>query len=504
MMRKTIFLGFALVLALLLTPSCKDRFNYDHLETLEASGQWKLPIGSVHTTLGEVLTQLSDNELISSDEDGNLQIVVDLKMDNVIKGSDIMAIPNLTYKKNFKVNNPYPYQLAQPVDTFTVFDQMATLDTSLVSFQLRSGALTFQLQSNVGNFQRIVLRSDGLRFPDGSPWEVTVDPSGLDTLNLAGVYMELGEAGKIRFTYEVYYQLYNLLDPKLSFETQLGFANFVVRQISGYFDTYDAPFAYDTTFNASLDKITGRLKLVDANLKIETRNTFDLNASLEVDDARLYGGGAPPSLLFHEYPMILQVKPSLDFTSAMDEGLNLEYDTRFDAVRLVGKMVFNPDGHDDLISMYDTSALGIAVNARIPFKFNIPGVHYLDTLDVKLSEVETPEIVKEVILGLAINSELPFNIQLQMLTFDSETGQVTDSLLTNTSFIAGAFDGHPVKTVSDISVTHERLKSLFEADKLILRFGLDTGENDVMLNLDNGLEVVLKADLIYGGEMELE
>lgn len=504
MMRKTFFLGFALVLALLLTPSCKDRFNYDHLEKVEASGQWKLPIGTVHTTLGDVLKQLNDNELISNDENGNLQIAVDLKMDDVIKGTDIMTIPNMKYKKKFKINNPYPYQLEQPIDTFTVFDQMATLDSSLVSFQLRSGALTFQLLSNVGVFQRIVLRSDGLRFPDGSPWEVTVDPTGVDTLDLAGVYMEVGEAGKIRFTYEIYYQLYDVEDSKLTFDTQLGFTDFVIRQISGYFETYEAPFSYDTTFNASLDKITGRMKLVDASLKIETRNTFDLNASLEVEDARLYGGGATPSLLFNEYPVMLQVRPSLDYISAMDAGLNLEYDTRFDAVRLVGKMVFNPDGLDDLISMYDTSALGVAVNARIPFKFNSPGVHYLDTIDVKLSEVETPEIVKEVILGLAINSELPFNIQLQMLTFDSETGQITDSLLTNTTFIAGAFEGQPVKSVADISVTHERLKSLFEADKLILRFGLDTGDHDALLNLDNGLEVSLKADLIYGGEMEVE
>ena len=187
----------------------------------------------------------------------------------------------------------------------------------------------------------------------------------------------------------------------------------------------------------------------------------------------------------------------------MDETLNLEYDTRFDAVRLVGKMVFNPDGLDELISVYDTSALGVSINAQIPFKFNIPGVHYLDTIDLKLSEIETPEIIQEVLMNMAINSELPFNIQLQMLTFDSVAGCVTDSLLTNTAFIAGSFDGNPAKTTSEISVTRDRLKSLFKADKLILRFGLDTDDHDILLNLDNSLEVTLKADLIYGGEMDL-
>ena len=500
---KKAFLGAALAMTLLLMPSCKDRFNYDHLETVEMSGQWKLPIGSVHTTLGNVLKQLNDNQWISSDENGNLQVAFDLKMDDVIKGSDMMSFDNVTYKMVFKETNPYPYQLEQPIDTFTVFEQLATVDPKLVSFQLRSGLLSVQLHSNVGDFQKIVLRSDGLRFPDGSPWQATVDPSGYDGLDLSGVYMEVGEEHKIHFTYEVYYQLYDVLDSKLKFNTELGFNDFVIRQISGYLESYEEPFAYDTTFSLSLDKIMGRLKLMDTKLKIQTKNTFDLNASLQVDDACLYGGGASPSLLFSHYPMSLQMKPSLDYSSVLDETLNLEYDTRFDAVRLVGKMVFNPDGLDELISVYDTSALGVSINAQIPFKFNIPGVHYLDTIDLKLSEIETPEIIQEVLMNMAINSELPFNIQLQMLTFDSVAGCVTDSLLTNTAFIAGSFDGNPAKTTSEISVTRDRLKSLFKADKLILRFGLDTDDHDILLNLDNSLEVTLKADLIYGGEMDL-
>ena len=47
------------------------------------------------------------------------------------------------------------------------------------------------------------------------------------------------------------------------------------------------------------------------------------------------------------------------------------------------------------------------------------------------------------------------------------------------------------------------LKKLLESDKLIMRVGVNTGGNDVQLNLDNGLGLSLKADVIYGGSMDI-
>ena len=44
---------------------------------------------------------------------------------------------------------------------------------------------------------------------------------------------------------------------------------------------------------------------------------------------------------------------------------------------------------------------------------------------------------------------------------------------------------------------------LMKSGRLMMRFGVDTDEHDVWLNLDNGLGITIKADVIYGGTIEI-
>ena len=99
------------------------------------------------------------------------------------------------------------------------------------------------------------------------------------------------------------------------------------------------------------------------------------------------------------------------------------------------------------------------------------------------------------ILAVAL---LPMMAQAKVVT-----GQVTDSLLTHAMYFAGSFDGSNVRSNAEISVTHDRLAHLLAADKLILHFGVDTDSQNVNLNLDNGIGLNLKADVIYGGSVDI-
>ena len=103
-----------MVLALVgaLTYSCnKNRFDFSQLESVEGSGQWKLPIGSAHVTLERVLSQLNDNDLVAYDENGNLKIQYRFAMDPIIKGTDVMKYNDVSYSAHFEAENPYDYQL---------------------------------------------------------------------------------------------------------------------------------------------------------------------------------------------------------------------------------------------------------------------------------------------------------------------------------------------------------------------------------------------------------
>ena len=504
-MRRWFVTGMALAIVAVLAFSCnKNKYDFNHLEAVEGSGQWKLPIGSAYFTLEQVLSQLNDNDLVSSDENGNLLLRYRFAMDPIIQGTDVMSYNDAEYAVSFQTSNPYQYVLETPIDTMVSFDQFVELRSDVAALQsavIKTGTVYFRMESNIGHFSEIVLRSNDIFDADGRPFERAVEMGEMSEVDLTGIRIETDSANVLRFTYEIHYQMYDLLEPEYRFEAILGMRDFCIGSLSGWLKSYEAPFVLDEPFSLPVNKVVGSLKVIDTRLKIQARNSFDLTARLKVDTAELCGDAVAPSLLLDHYPAIYDIAFTDAMTDLLDEKLMLEVSSDHHRIYASGSFTFNPGGMENLVTVYDTSSIGVAAEAVVPLQFNIPGVTYLDTIVLNLSGSDYPELIKEVILHIAFDSEIPFNLKAQLFTMDSVTGQVTDSLLASDRFIAGSFDGQPVRTEASISVTHDRLKSLFAANKLIMRFGIDTEDHDVWLNLKDGLGVTLKADLIYDGEI---
>ena len=504
-MKKWFVSGMVLALLAVLAFSCnKNKYDFDHLESVEGSGQWKLPIGSAYVNLEKVLSQLNDNDLVSPDEDGNLMLRYRFAMDPIIKGSDVMSYNDVEYTVGFAVDNPYQYVLDNPIDTMVRFDQFVELRSDAAALHraiIKSGTVFFRMESNIGHFTEIVLRSNDIFDAEGLPFERVIEMGELSEVDLSGVKIETDSANVLRFTYEIHYQMYDLLEPQYKFDATLGMRNFCIGELQGWLKSYSAPFTLDEPFSLPLDKVVGSLKLIGTRLKIEARNSFDLTARLKIDTAELCGETVAPSMLLDHYPAVYDIALTNAMTPLFNETILLEVSSDHDRIYASGEFIFNSDGMDNMVTVYDTSSIGVAAEAVVPLRFNIPGVRYLDTLVLNLSGADFPEAIREVVLHMAFDSELPFNLKAQLFTMDSVTGQVTDSLLANDRFIAGSFDGKPVRTEASVSITHERLASLFAANKLIMRFGIDTDSNDVWLNLKDGLGVTLKADVIYDGEL---
>lgn len=496
-----------MVLALVgaLTYSCnKNRFDFSQLESVEGSGQWKLPIGSAHVTLERVLSQLNDNDLVAYDENGNLKVQYRFAMDPIIKGTDVMKYNDVSYSAHFEAENPYDYQLENPIDTVVYFEQSVALQSDAATLHeavIRSGIIYFRMESNIGQFQQIVLRSPDIFDASGDALEKVIEMGEESIMDLAGIRVRTEVGDTLRFSYEIHYQMYELVDTNYMFDASIGVRDFCIQMLSGRVKAYAAPFILDEPFSLPIDKIDGSLSLIDTRLKIQARNSFDLTARLQIDTAELCGEGVPSSYLLDHYPAVYDISLTEGMVDFFNETLRLDVNTDLDRIYASGQFIFNPDGMENLVTVYDTSSIGVAAEAVVPLCFNIPGVYYRDTIVMDLSEVEYPEAIKEVVLYLTFDSELPFNLQAQLLTFETATGQVTDSLLTNEHFIEGSFDGIPARTEATISVTRGRLVHLFNADRLIMRYGIDTDNHDVWLNLQNGLGVTIKADVIYDGEL---
>ncbi len=506
-MKRKLILGTALVFVALLMFSCnKNRFDLDHLESVEGSGQWKLPIGAAHVTLRQVFTQLSQNDLVSYDEDGNLQIAYRFIMDNIIKGSNFMTLGSYEFDAALTLPNGYYEQgvvIHGLVDTTLFFKQKIEIKTdslsTIESVEIDAGVLSLELNSNMFEIKSCLLSS-----PDIFIGNDTL-ASDISDVHLAGASFQMnGGNDSIVLNYAINCTLDStfLLQPDLVLNTHLQLVDLEIGEIKGHLDEFTYEFRVDTSFVLPLDNFNGDLALVGAKLQIDHKSTFgNLVTQLTIDTAEFYGADAAPSPIFSHFEPI-DISYSEDFVSST-EILNFGINTKHNAFRLSGMVDFNPGGLNNLITIDRSSTLGLGIDARIPFRFNIPGVYYLDTFDIDFAKVDVSNFISEVDLHIIFDSELPFNLSAQLYTVDSLTGRVTDSLFVEDFSISASYDGSPVKTETEVAVTHSRLNSLFSAKKVLMRANLNTEGNDVILNLDNGLGLVLKADVIYGGSLEI-
>ncbi|MBR4146513.1 MAG: hypothetical protein IKU00_02680 [Bacteroidales bacterium] len=519
-MKKLVLLGMALVVSALLIFSCnKNRFDFENLESIEGSGQWKLPIGSLYVTLGQVIDQLEENNLLSYDENGNYQIRYDFAMEEILKGSEFLNLGTMTFGFEMHINDQDTslFVIQDSIYGTLRFSQEIKLSMDSAGIEtavIKSGELLMSMVTDIGHVTGIVFSSSDIIMPNNDTLTCYFNEMN-NTVDIAGATFEMRKDpvtgmsdSTLVFNYEVHYEVTDLSLTEFDLATEIGLVDVKVQEISGYIDHYEYDFTYDTTFALPISNLYGGLSLVGVDLQVQERNTFGLNALLDIDQAEFYGQNGLTAPLFSQYPCTLQVHSTPYFTNVMPENgvINdhLSYHTDCDGFRFASRLILNPDSGNDLIMINDTSALGLAVSALVPCQFNIPGVSYVDTVDINVSGITGPELVREIILGIIFKSQMPFNLSAQFYTIDSLTGQISDSLMANALRINGSFDGTLVETEADISVTHERLNSLMAANKLIMRLGIDTQDLDVYLNRETGLGVTIKADIFYDGEIEID
>ena len=461
-----------------------------------------------------MLDQLGENSLVSYDEIGNLQLHYEYVDDEILKGAGFLNLGAQVFDFQMQFENEHLGEvIVDPImDTlcFSQVVQIAMDSVGLKSAIIKSGELVMRMETNVGEVSDIVFSSSGITMPNGDTLACYFNKLNDNTVDISGATFQMNtdpltglSDSTLTFNYVVHYYI-NGIEPECVLSTQIGFADIEIQEITGYVTSYVYDFSYDTTFDLSLPNVVGEMELVGVELQVKEKNTFGFDALFQVDTAEFYGVGIAPSPVFPVYPYCLEVLSTPEYTNVMpEEPINLRYSTDFDGVRIASKMIINPEGGTKLITINDDSSLGVVVDAMIPFQFNIPSVSYLDTIDINLSDINAPDLVQEVILGIIFKSEMPFNFDAQFYTVDGLTGQISDSLIANGLRINGSFDGIPVTTTADVSITQKRLNSLMAANKLIMRLGVNTQNQNVYLNLDNAMEVILKADVIYDGEIEI-
>lgn len=503
-MKRLLLLGGVLALLALTTLSCnKNRFDFSELNSAEGSGEWKLPIASVNVTLSRLMSQLNDNEFIDIDPNGNIKLKFDFEQDPVLSMTEVMRLPDTDVPFTFSF--PF-FESDFGVDTSVLYSQFVELGADsahLEELKLRTGTLVLRFESNMAKIHSVLVTSPDVFFPNGDTLNSMVDVEGDGKLDLTDAIVNLDNYG-LNFNFTIYYRHENIGADAYYVNTDVGIHDLDIEYLKGYIDSYEFPIEFDSLFNLDLGNVQGALSLLDASIQIQQKNTCEnLNAVVTIDTLMFYGGNLPPAMVFEQPVEFNVISGTAEYVDAFNQTFNIRMSTQQTGIHLAGSAVANPGGLNNLVTISDTSLISMKVNAAWPFKFSVDAVTYVDTVDLSVSSFTAPELINEVRLLIDFESRLPFSIGAQLFAYSSVTGKMTE-IMSNGHLLSGAYGNNSEKTETIVTVNHENLGDFLASDKLIMKLGITTDGHDVQLNVNtNALGMVVKAEVEYGGEVEL-
>ncbi|MBQ6306080.1 MAG: hypothetical protein IJK78_05910 [Bacteroidales bacterium] len=501
-------LRIALLLGLLacLFASCrKDHFDVNNVHGVNAEGEILLPIGSGSFTVTELMQQFNIDSMITCSEDGVLTYGFHFDDLGVVDGDSLLRFKDLEYNERFSFENPFPITLPQAFDTMFHFEHTIVFESDnihVVEAEMETGHFDFDVKSNVGLLQRLVIHSSDITDEGGRDLELDFDLNSNDIqFDLDGLHYETDTANTLQLGYDVYVRLQSLPAQELFFEVDVKGSDLAIKEMSGFVDSYESRNVLDTTMNLFPGNASGSLQVQGARLKLYERNTFNLGARLDLDTAWIIVDDEAPYSIFGPQPVSVSVPPLSNFGQVFERSLNGKISANETGIYAVSNFIVNPSGMSNMVSVSDTSVIDVMIDAEIPFAFAMNDVRFVDTTDLNLN-FEAPDQIEKLTLELTFTSTVPLDFNAQFFTYDFEAGRITDTLVAKDKLICASYDGKPVTTELTLEVTGEIVEYLNHSNGLISIYEIDTDAHNVCLKGDQQLGVFIKARVKYNGVVE--
>ena len=488
------------MLACLLASCKKDHYDLSHVHGVNAEGEVLLPIGSASFSMMELMQQFKIDSMINLSEDGSLSYGFHYEDFGVVNGEKLLRFDDLDYSERFSVYNLFPIVLPQAIDTMFHLEQTLVFESEnihVMEAEMKTGHFDFDINTNIGLLQRLVLRSPDIKDEGGHDLVLDFDLNSNDIqFDLDGLQYKTDSANALRLGYDVFVRLQSIPDQELFFEVDVKGSELAMKEMSGYVDLYESRNVLDTTLNLFPGNASGSLQVQGARMRLYERNTFDLEARLDVDTAWLIADDHVPASIFGPQLVSVDIPSQPGFGQVYERNLNGKIMANETGLYAVSNFIVNPSGVSDLVSVSDTCVIDVMIDTEIPFAFAVNDVRFVDTTDLNL-KIEAPEQIEKLTLELTFTSTVPLSLNAQFFTFDSELGQVTDALVAKDRLINASYDGRPVTTELTLEITGETIEHLNHSDRLISVYEIDTDSRDVCLKSNQQLGVYIKARVKY-------
>ena len=498
-----------LVLALLVLAlvSCKkDHYDVSHVNGVNAEGELLLPIATKSFTMMDMMARFHIDSLISCSETGELSYGYYFEDNDAVNGNRMLKFKDLNHYEHYVFDNPYTSGQPPVTDTMISFERTILFESdhiSVLEAVMKMGRLNFRMVSNVGNLRRVVLRSSDIKDSTGHDFVfdayVQNNAFGFD---LAGLHYLTDTANSLTFSYDLYCYYYPSSDPELYVDLGIQGRDLAMKSMRGYVEAYSNRNRIDTLFSLFPDNLTGMLDVEGVSMKIRERNTFPLGARLVVDTALVTGEGVEPYSILEPLPLEIDLPSQTAFGEVFSKSLHGRINASGGRAYSSSDFIVNPSGMSEMVTVDDTCCIDLRIDVDIPFAFKVDNVQYLDTVNMKLSELEMPDMIESITLDLIFTSTIPLNLNGKFYMYDSETGTITDTLLSDARLIQASFDGQPTTTMVEIDITEERIERVLHSDRIIMVYVVDTDAHDVKLNANQKLDLFTKVKVKYNGVVE--
>ena len=497
-----------LLLAVFFASCSKGHYDLNNVHGVNVEGEVLLPLANGSFTMMDMMSRFGQDSLLVFDASGNMSYNYSYEQNGVVEGRSFLKFNDLTYNEHFAFENPFPFVLPFSIDTVVRYEHELTFEADHISVEeavMRSGRFDFELSSNIGTVKRVVIRSSEIKDAQGHDLELVFPlTSGSFGFDLGGLRYETEIPNSLNLSYEVQISTQGSTDEELYLDIDILGSDLAIKEMTGYVERYGTRSQIDTTFNFFPGNLSGVLHVNDVNIQLYERNTFDLEARLDIDTVTVFGEGFAPYSLLEPLPLSVDLPTQMEPKEVLNQSVDAQINASNGQIYASSNFIINSVGTMEQVSVGDSCQIDVRFDVSIPMAFRISDVCYIDTVDMNIGQIDNTFGIKKLTLDLDFDSTIPFDLKGRFLMYNSETEQVNGTLLDETTLIGASYDGQPTKTSVSIALTESQFQNMLDSDMLILDLGLDTDDHDVVLKADQRLQFYAKAKVEYDDTVELK
>lgn len=485
--------------------SCKDKlFDFD-LRNVEAEGEWGIPVFNDKITVENLLNNLDSVSFLHIGSDGTISFVMEKDISNLVSMDKLLQIGDKSFSQSGSVslnqNKSLDVHLPE-ICKFSLNDDDVFLKRAVVNW----GSMTLMFSfSDLPATYYGTAYTDNIKDADGNPLTININSATTSQdFDLAGYVIQGDEEGNIVFSVDLTItpNPESTLGGNYHYTCVVDVSRLGVQSIVTMLNPMASTIKKSVGVNFSWNNFhIDHMQIYNPKIQILAQNSLcAISGNVnELSFKDTYG--TTSSLIPSPVTVTIPVSPYA-FVQVMDVNTpQVQFNTTYDSLRLVGDLTVNPGGFaaGDLY-LNNNSSLNLQLKATFPANMNIHNAVYNNELDNALFNAITPSQVSEIekmTLRLAFVNNLPLEMMAD-ISFLNTTTSDTTHLVMSENTIHGSFNDQPYhETPIFVEVNGQTAKKIIESDKLLLRFKINTQGNAVELNTSRFIKVAIGAKIKY-------